>query len=74
MHSMHIKIYGSTGWFTYVDANGTSNKYHILGATRNSNPDLKWESTSMFNVGLDFGFFNNRLTVLLNIMTNVQAI
>lgn len=56
------QIYGSTGWFTYVDANGTSNKYHILGATRNSNPDLKWESTSMFNVGLDFGFFNNRLT------------
>jgi len=33
-----------------------------IGATRNANPDLKWERTSMFNVGLDFGFFNNRLT------------
>ncbi|WP_373135724.1 SusC/RagA family TonB-linked outer membrane protein [Phocaeicola plebeius] len=55
-------IYGSTGWFTYVDANGTSSQYRILGATRNSNPDLKWETTGMFNVGLDFGFLNNRLT------------
>lgn len=55
-------IYGSTGWFTYVDANGTSSQYRILGATRNSNPDLKWETTGMFNIGLDFGFLNNRLT------------
>lgn len=55
-------IYGSTGWFTYVDANGTSSQYRILGATRNSNPDLKWETTGMFNVGLGFGFLNNRLT------------
>lgn len=56
------QVYGSTGWFTYVDANGTSANYRILGATRNSNPDLKWESTGMFNIGLDFGFLNNRLT------------
>ncbi|MBM6759363.1 SusC/RagA family TonB-linked outer membrane protein [Bacteroides mediterraneensis] len=55
-------IYGSTGWFTYVDANGTSSQYRILGATRNSNPDLKWETTGMFNIGVDFGFLNNRLT------------
>lgn len=51
-------IYGATGWFTYSDGE----LYRMLGATRNSNPDLKWESTSMFNVGIDFGFFNNRLT------------
>ncbi len=25
------------------------------------NPDLKWETTSQFNVGLDYGFFNDRL-------------
>ena len=55
-------VYGSTGWFTYVDANGTESQYRVLGATRNSNPDLKWETTGMFNIGLDFGFFNNRLT------------
>ena len=27
------------------------------------NPDLKWETTTEWNVGLDLGFFNNRLNV-----------
>jgi len=26
------------------------------------NPDLRWETTNQFDIGLDFGFFNNRLT------------
>ncbi|HEY5747108.1 MAG TPA: TonB-dependent receptor [Chryseolinea sp.] len=26
------------------------------------NPDLKWETTSQINAGIDFGFFNNRIT------------
>ncbi len=26
------------------------------------NPDLKWETTATWNVGLDFGFINNRIT------------
>ncbi|WP_242156933.1 SusC/RagA family TonB-linked outer membrane protein [Aestuariivivens sediminis] len=26
------------------------------------NPDLKWETTSQINLGVDFGFFDNRLT------------
>ena len=28
-----------------------------------SNPDLKWETTTSYNVGLSSGFFQNRLTV-----------
>jgi Outer membrane receptor proteins, mostly Fe transport len=52
------QVYGVTGWFT----NTSGKEVHTLGATRNANPDLKWERTGMFNVGLDFGFFNNRLT------------
>lgn len=30
------------------------------------NSDLKWESTTQFNVGLDAGFWNDRLTLELN--------
>lgn len=26
------------------------------------NPDLRWETNSQFDIGFDFGFFNNRLT------------
>lgn len=33
-----------------------------IGPTQLSNPDLKWEVRQEFNIGLDFGFFNNRLT------------
>ena len=51
-------VYGATGWFT----NSNNNLVRTLGAIRNANPDLKWERTSMLNVGLDFGFFNNRLS------------
>ncbi len=32
-----------------------------LQAVSNPNPDLKWEKASEFNVGLDFGFLNDRI-------------
>ncbi|MDR2917563.1 MAG: TonB-dependent receptor [Tannerella sp.] len=51
------QVYGGTGWTT----NSSGNPIQTLGATRNANPDLKWERTGMLNIGLDFGFFKNRL-------------
>lgn len=30
------------------------------------NPDLKWETTTTWNVGFDMGFLNNRITVALD--------
>ena len=55
------ETYGVTGWFQYTDAAGNTTNYHTIGATHNANPNLKWERTGMFNIGLDFSFFNNRL-------------
>jgi iron complex outermembrane receptor protein len=52
------QVYGGTGWTT----NASGKQIQTLGATRNANPDLRWEQTAMFNVGLDFGFFKNRLS------------
>lgn len=49
--------YGVTGT-TYI--NGVA--MQAIGVTQNENPDLKWESTAMTNIGLDFGFLNNRIT------------
>ena len=34
-----------------------------MGMIRNNNPDLKWETRSTFNVGADFGLWNNRLVL-----------
>lgn len=33
-----------------------------LGITSYANPSLTWESTKTYNIGLDFGFLNHRLT------------
>lgn len=52
--------YGKQG--TTVVAGQITN---AIGPTQNANPDLKWETTGMFNVGLDFGFFDGRLTGVL---------
>ena len=34
--------------------------------TRIPNPDLKWESTAQFNVGLDAGFLHNRINITVD--------
>jgi iron complex outermembrane receptor protein len=52
-----VATYGATG-STFVYG---GNSWAILGATKLANPDLKWESTGMFNVGIDYGFWNNRI-------------
>ena len=49
-----VATYGSTG--------NVMDGYVTLNATKLANPDLKWESTGMFNVGLDFGMLQGRLS------------
>lgn len=36
------------------------------GASKNPNPDLKWERAKNWNIGLDFAMFNNRFSGSLN--------
>jgi TonB-linked SusC/RagA family outer membrane protein len=52
-----VKTYGSTG--SYFTLNG--NSYVTLGATKLANPDLKWESTGMLNIGIDYAIFGGRI-------------
>lgn len=49
--------YGATGMFQY-----DGKDYRTFAATKNANPDLKWESTGMFNVGIDYGFLDGRVS------------
>lgn len=50
-------------WGTAYDINGTGSGLLPSGYKRVqlSNPDLKWETTTQTNLGLDFGFFNQSL-------------
>lgn len=35
---------------------------NLLRPDGNPNPELRWEKKEEFNIGIDFGFFNNRIT------------
>ena len=57
--------------FLYLEpySTGNSNSQYVFGTVPYSvavpnfrNVNIKWEETTTMNVGLDFGFFNNRLT------------
>lgn len=45
---------------TYPNGNGTAPGY---ASNQIPNPDLKWEANKTFNIGFDFGFLNQRITI-----------
>lgn len=48
--------------FDYVDpVTGQVTSYKSITAARNVNDNLKWETTTMVNLGLDFAFLNGRI-------------
>lgn len=51
-----LQMYGGEG--IYYDNGIWATAYRI---NQNANPDLKWESTAMLNIGVDFTLFNNRV-------------
>lgn len=65
--------YGTSGnqevggsWYASRGLYGFGYNYNgAPGSARSQagNPDLKWEQTNKFNVGLDLGFFDNRLSI-----------
>ncbi len=48
--------------FHYLDPNGSGEWINPL-YPQAYNPDLKWETTTTWNVGIDMGFLNNRITL-----------
>jgi iron complex outermembrane receptor protein len=45
--------------------------YYSLGKPEGYNETLKWEETTTYNLGIDYGFFNNRLTGSLDVYNKV---
>ncbi|RYY55765.1 MAG: TonB-dependent receptor [Chitinophagaceae bacterium] len=42
------------------------NTYYSMGTPAAYDADIKWEQTSSYNIGLDFGFLNNRISGTLD--------
>ena len=59
----YLSLNTYTGYGYYL-LNGTY--YQVYGPNQNVNPDLRWEETQSFNVGLDFALFNSKLTGSVN--------
>jgi len=47
--------------------------YYQLGKPEGYNETLKWEETTTYNVGLDFGFFNNKLSGSLDFYEKITT-
>lgn len=65
-----IPVYRSLGGlvpYNYVFGNTLVAGY---GPNRIANPDLKWESTAMLNLGLDLALLNNRLSMTFDVFNN----
>lgn len=55
------QLYGASSWYNHVTPSGTVEQIHVLTPISNANPDLKWEKTGMFNVGIDWSVLGGRL-------------
>ncbi len=65
-----IPVYRSVGGlvpYNYVFGGSIVAGY---GPNRIANPDLKWESTAMLNLGLDMALLNNRLSMTFDVFSN----
>ncbi len=66
MNNLKLRVgYGQTGNSEFPS--GASRNRYIFGnqsteQTNFGNPKLKWETSETYNAGVDFAFFNNRLT------------
>ena len=54
----------STNHITLDGSNNVAGTH--LNQSSAENRDLKWETTSQYNIGFDMGFFNNRLSVTVD--------
>lgn len=62
---------------TYITGNGVSQYYfgptpYPIAVSDRLSPDIKWEETTTYNVGLDFGFWNNRLSATVDAFYKVS--
>jgi len=67
--TQYLSSYKITSTKTY-GIGDVQNNYYSPTNSELPNPDLKWETTITRNVGLDFGFFNERLTGTIDLYQN----
>jgi TonB-dependent starch-binding outer membrane protein SusC len=67
-----INNFGSLGLYSALNSSNNSAGYAGIPGQRPSqleNPDLKWEKTAQTDIGLEIGFFNNRISAEVDYYT-----
>ncbi len=62
--NFEITNYGAIGLLGQNNYNGGGNELNGLVQSTIANPELTWEKSAQFNIGLEFGMFNNRVFLL----------
>ncbi|WP_348798832.1 SusC/RagA family TonB-linked outer membrane protein [Flavobacterium adhaerens] len=62
---------GTGATMGYIDSSGNIVDTKYLAIDRMANPNLQWEKTTATNLGLDFGFLNERLTGTIDVYKSV---
>lgn len=60
--AMFETTYAAYSSSKYYGAGEQQNPHYTLNNSQLANPNLKWETTITRNIGLDFGFFNERIS------------
>lgn len=58
----YYNSFASYGVSTTTAQYGFGDQFYFMYRPNQYNPNLTWETTETINAGLDFGFFNNRIT------------
>lgn len=54
--------FGAGKTYGYLDTSGNMVEYKYMTMSRLANNQLKWEKTTAWNIGIDFGFLEDRIT------------
>lgn len=63
----------TTGKYQYIMPNGNTVIVTQLYGNRMPNPELKWEKTASYNVGLDFSLFKSRLSGSIDVFKRITT-
>lgn len=59
--------------FNYAFGTGNHILYPGGASTVLGNPNIRWEKTETYNIGLDLGFFNNKLTTSIEVFNKLTT-
>ncbi len=62
-----------SGKYPYVTGAGLAYETSQLYVDRMANPNLKWETTTSYNAGIDFGFLDNRINGSIDVYKMVTT-